>query len=150
MRFSKGMVDSGANIGITSYDIARLYGRKILAYEEPLVIHGVGEITTTAVHFADFGPILGEMALLRSVGATIISVSGITQKGYVVMFDSKSVRVVGKRTGEVFMGSFDEETRLFYIDIGLVLQHNSLDEADVLENEVKDSIGESGAAWLWH
>jgi len=64
LRVSKGMVDSGANIGITSYDIARLYGREIQAYEEPLVIHGVGEITTTAFHFSDFGPILGEMALL--------------------------------------------------------------------------------------
>jgi len=98
----------------------------------------VGEITTTAFHFSDFGPILGEMALLRSVGATIISVSGITQKGYVVMFDAKSVRLVGA-TGEVFMGSFDEDTRLFYIDIGLVLQHNSRHDELEPDEEVKSN-----------
>lgn len=124
---NSGMVDGGANIGITSYEVARLYGRVVREYKRPLVISGVGGIETQAYHFADFGPILGNMALLHSASVTIISVSAITQRGFVVLYDATSVRLVDEK-GKVLLGEYDPDTKLFYIDIGSVLRHTNSDE----------------------
>jgi len=108
----KGMLDSGTNMGLTSYAVARTYQRSIRPFEQPLTILGVGDVVIFSNHFADFGPILGVLALLHG-GATNFSVSHLTQRGFAVVFTATKVK-----------NRYDDEAGLFYIDIGLVLAYS--------------------------
>ena len=117
----EGIADGGANIGITSYDVARFYKRSIYSFDKPLEIHGVGDAVLESLHYADFGPVLGRFALLPGTHiSTLISISNITDRGYVVEYSATGVIItLGKEA--VAEGRFDADSRLWYLDIGELL-----------------------------
>ena len=53
----EGISDTGANIGVTSYDVARFYNRPIMRFVNKLAIHGVGNSVLESTHYADFGQV---------------------------------------------------------------------------------------------
>ena len=125
----EGIVDSGANVGVTSFDVARFYKRAIIPFSKPISIHGVGDSVLESTHFADFGPVLGRFALLQGKDvSTLISISNITERGYTVEYTSGGVNILfnGKL---VTQGRFDPESRLWYLDIGELLMLSERDDA---------------------
>ena len=82
-------------------------------------------------HYADFGRVLGRFALLPGEDvSTLISISNITDQGLTVSY-SKSGGVSIVSDGEVVVsGHFDSSSRLFYFDIGDVLEYLEEEEMD--------------------
>ena len=118
---SEGIADTGANIGVTSYDVARFYQRPIWRFVRKLAIHGVGDAILESTHFADFGPILGRFALLQGSNvSTLISVSNITSRGFSVEYSSLGVNIMQKGV-PITCGRFDSKSRLWYLDLGELL-----------------------------
>lgn len=118
---SQGIADSGANIGVTSYDVVRFYNRPIMRFVHKLAIHGVGDATLESTHFADFGPVLGKFALLPGTNvSTLISISNITSRGFSVEYSSGGVTIM--RDGASIVGGvYDDQSRLWYLDLGELL-----------------------------
>ena len=126
-----GVADAGANIGIASYSVARFFRRAIVKYDKPIEIHGAGTAKMMSSHYADFGRVLGRFALLPGEDvSTLISISNITDQGLTVSY-SKSGGVSIVSDGEVVVsGHFDPSSRLFYFDIGDVLEYSEEEEMD--------------------
>ena len=133
----EGMLDSGANMGLTSYEVAQTYQRSIHPFKQPLTILGVGDVVIFSYHFADFGPILGVLALLHG-GATIISVSHLTKRGFAVVFTATEVKVASTHDGTVLAGRYDDEAGLFYIDIGRLLAYSEGKAERICESESEE------------
>ena len=128
----EGISDTGANIGVTSYDVARFYNRPIMRFVNRLGIHGVGDSVLESTHYADFGQVLGKFALLggRNV-STLISVSNITERGFTVEYSSLGVKILFEGV-PVTCGRYDEVSRLWYLDIGELLLLGDVDKRQLL------------------
>jgi len=128
-----GIMDSGANISITNYDIVNKFHLTPQRWEESFHIKFGNGSRFHCTHYAYFGPILGKVAIVPDAPDTLLSIAVLTERGFEVRFLEHG-RGVGiyKNQELMFHGPFDPTARLWHIDIAsLICPPPSLDEREV-------------------
>jgi len=81
-----GVVDSGANISVTNLAVAKKFNLPILIWSQPFHIMFANKSRFLCTQYADFGPVLGKVAIVDSAPDTLISVAVLTKRGFDVHF----------------------------------------------------------------
>jgi len=116
-RETRGMMDSGANISIARRELAEKMGVKIIEYEEAVSIQfGKEGARSEAIGYANFGELIGDIAIVNDASDTLIHIKTFTDKGMRVVFDRDIVQIVDEEGITVIEGKCDE-SQLYYIDI---------------------------------
>jgi len=113
-----GVMDSGASISITNQRIVAKFNLTPQRWERPFhIIFGNGGRFACS-HYADFGPILGRVAIVDEAPDTLLSIAVLTGRGFEVRFlpDNQGVHIYSKGT-LLFQGPQHPHSRLFHIDI---------------------------------
>ena len=111
-------MDSGANISITNQRIVTKFNLTPQRWDRPFpIIFGNGGRVACS-HYADFGPILGRIAIVDEAPDTLLSIAVLTGRGFEVRFlpDNQGVHIYSKGT-LLFQGPQHPHSRLFHIDI---------------------------------
>ena len=116
-REMRGMMDSGANISIARRELAEKMGVKIIEYDETVSIQfGKEGARSEAIGYANFGELIGDIAIVNDASDTLIHIKTFTDKGMRVVFDRDIVQIVDEEGIIVIQGKCDE-SQLYYIDI---------------------------------
>ncbi len=79
-------MDSGANVSITNPKIVAKFHLTPQRWERSFhIIFGNGG-RFACTHYADFGPILGRIAIVDEAPDTLLSIAVLTDRGYEVRF----------------------------------------------------------------
>jgi len=114
---TKGMIDSGANISIAKREIAEKLGVKIRTVTEKIKIQfGKEGARSEAIGYANFGELIGDVAIVDDASDTLIHIKNFTDKGMRVVFDGDKVQIVDAE-GEIVIQGQCDESQLYYIDI---------------------------------
>ena len=90
----KGMIDSGANISIARKSLAENMGLEIKQYQKRVVIQfGKEGAKSVAKGYANFGELLGDIAIVEDAHETLIKMDTFTDRGMVVEFQGDKVRI---------------------------------------------------------
>jgi hypothetical protein len=111
-------MDSGANISITNPRIVAKFNLTPQRWERSFhIIFGNGGRFACS-HYADFGPILGRIAIVDEAPDTLLSIAVLTARGFEVRFlpHNQGVHIYSKTT-LLFQGPQHPQSRLFHIDI---------------------------------
>jgi hypothetical protein len=96
---SQAYADSGTDIHITNPTTVTQLGLPRHRYASPVTIQFGDGSLKSATHFAFMGDILGEVAIIDSAPATLISIYSITTKGLSVILNDKRIKIVDDFTG---------------------------------------------------
>ena len=120
-----GVADSGANISVTNRKIAAFYDMDLKLWDKPFNISFGNNSKFLCTHYADFGPILGRVAIVDDAPDTLISVAVITSRGFQVSFLPKG-QGIGIYFNEqlIYRGEQDSRSKLFTIDISSLIKPN--------------------------
>ena len=113
-----GVMDSGANVSITNPTIVAKFHLTPQRWERSFhIIFGNGG-RFACTHYADFGPILGRIAIVDEAPDTLLSIAVLTDRGYEVRFlaEGQGVRIYSKGN-LIFSGPQHPHSKLFHIDI---------------------------------
>jgi len=113
-----GVMDSGANVSITNPKIVAKFNLTPQRWERSFhIIFGNGG-RFACTHYADFGPILGRIAIVDEAPDTLLSIAVLTDRGYEVRFlaEGQGVRIYSK-SKLLFSGPQHPHSKLFHIDI---------------------------------
>jgi len=113
-----GVMDSGANVSITNPKIVAKFHLTPQRWERSFhIIFGNGG-RFACTHYADFGPILGRIAIVDEAPDTLLSIAALTDRGYEVRFlpEGQGVRIYSK-SQLLFQGPQHPHSKLFHIDI---------------------------------
>ena len=78
--------------------------------------------STICTHYANFGSIIGKVAIVDTAPDTLLSISSLTARGYEVRFNRHLPLGIYSRDGSlIFTGTQDPHTRLFHFDIASLL-----------------------------
>jgi hypothetical protein len=111
-------MDSGANVSITNPKIVAKFHLTPQRWERSFhIIFGNGG-RFACTHYADFGPILGRIAIVDEAPDTLLSIAVLTDRGYEVRFlaEGQGVRIYSKGN-LIFSGPQHPHSKLFHIDI---------------------------------
>jgi hypothetical protein len=111
-------MDSGANVSVTNPLTVSKFNLTPQRWERPFhIIFGNGA-RFHCTHYAHFGPILGQVAIVDGAPDTLLSVAVLTARGYEVRFLPNGQGVgIYKSEKLLFHGPQHEQSRLFHIDI---------------------------------
>lgn len=120
----RAMIDSGANINITSIKVAEKYGIEIIKTKsQESVQFGKKGSKSDIKGYGHFGSIIRKTAIIEDATETLIHVGTFVDKGMEVTFDEKRVYIRNKDNGEtVCQGERDEESGLYYIDMDTLMR----------------------------
>ena len=120
---TSGIADSGANINVTNQKIAAYYDLDLKLWEKPFQISFGNNSKFRCTHYADFGPILGRVAIVDDAPDTLISVAVLTSRGFQVNFMPNGQGIgIYFNNQLIYRGDQDNRSRLFTIDIGSLIQ----------------------------
>jgi hypothetical protein len=111
-------MDSGANISITNPQIVAKINLTPQRWERSFHINFGNGGRFACTHYADFGPILGRIAIVDEAPDTLLSIAVLTDRGYEVRFlaEGQGVHIYSK--GQLLLkGPQHPHTKLFHIDI---------------------------------
>ena len=91
--------DSGTDIHITNPSTVAQLGLHTHPYEKPVTIQFGDGSLQSATQFVFMGDILGEVAVIATAPATLISIYSITTKGLTVEFSNRRIKIVDDFTG---------------------------------------------------
>ena len=113
-----GVADSGANISLTTPAIVRQFHLSTHPWPRPFFITFANNSKFQCTHYADFGPVLGPVAIVDHAPDTLISVSSLTERGFSVRFEAWG-QGIGIYVGNqlVYKGHQDLKTKLFHVDL---------------------------------
>jgi len=113
-----GVMDSGANVSVTNPFTVTKFNLTPQRWERPFhIIFGNGA-RFHCTHYAHFGPILGQVAIVDGAPDTLLSIAVLTARGYEVRFLPSGQGVgIYKDQRLLFHGPQHEQSRLFHIDI---------------------------------
>jgi hypothetical protein len=81
-----GVMDSGANVSVTNPLTVAKFNLTPQRWERPFhFIFGIGA-RFHCTHYAHFGPILGQVAIVEGAPDTLLSIAVLTARGYEVRF----------------------------------------------------------------
>jgi len=110
------VMDSGANVSITNTEIVAKFNLTPQRWERSFhIIFGNGGRFVCS-HYADFGPILGRIAIVGETPDTLLRIAVLTDRGYEVRFlpEGQGVRIYSK--GDLlFSGPQHPHSKLFHI-----------------------------------
>ena len=81
-----GPIDSGCNLPVTNPKTVMHFGLTPQPWPAPRWIRFANSQRECSTHFADFGPIIGRVAILKSAPDTLISVAVLCRRGLEVLF----------------------------------------------------------------
>lgn len=111
------MIDSGANISIAKRELAEKMGVTIRKVKEKIKIQfGKEGARSEAIGYANFGELIGDVAIVEDASDTLIHIKTFTDKGMRVVFDGDKVQIVDEE-GEIVIQGQCDESQLYYIDI---------------------------------
>jgi hypothetical protein len=113
-----GVMDSGANVSITNPKIVAKFHLTPQRWERSFhIIFGNGG-RFACTHYADFGPILGRIAIVDDAPDTLLSIAVLTDRGVKVRFLAEGQGVQIYSNGNLlFKGPQHPHSKLFHIDI---------------------------------
>ena len=81
-----GMLDNGANVVCTNEETAAALGKRIQYYDEPVKINfgGVREVISTT--YANFGTILGDVAIVENLPQTLVPAVPFLDRGFATIY----------------------------------------------------------------
>jgi len=91
--------DSGTDIHITNPSTIAQLGLQQHPYARPVTIQFGDGSLQHATHFVLMGDILGEVAVIATAPATLVSIYSITTKGLTVEFSNKRIKIMDDFTG---------------------------------------------------
>ena len=117
-----GIVDSGANISVTNAKTCSYYDLPLEDWPQPFYVKFGNGTRTKVTQYADFGPIIGKVAVVDDAPDTLISIAVITSRGFKVSFEAGG-KGVGIYYNDVlvYTGAIDQESKFFVIDVGELL-----------------------------
>jgi len=111
------MIDSGANISIAKRELAERLGVMIRTVKEKIRIQfGKEGARSEAIGYANFGDLIGDVAIVEDASDTLIHIKTFTDKGMRVVFEGDKVKIIDEDGEMVIQGQCDE-SQLYYIDI---------------------------------
>ena len=111
------MIDSGANISIAKRELAERMGVMIRTAKEKIRIQfGKEGARSEAIGYANFGDLIGDVAIVEDASDTLIHIKTFTDKGMRVVFEGDKVKIIDEDGEMVIQGQCDE-SQLYYIDI---------------------------------
>ena len=136
-----GIVDSGANISVTNAKTCSYYDLPLEDWPQPFYVKFGNGTRTRVTQYADFGPIIGKVAVVDDAPDTLISIAVITSRGFKVSFEAGG-KGVGIYYNDVlvYTGAIDQESKFFVIDVGELLElrlpHAATDAAAPTDSNV--------------
>jgi hypothetical protein len=99
--FTHAYADSGTDIHITNPATVLQLGLPRHTYASPVSIQFGDGSLRSATQFVFMGDILGEVAIIDSAPATLISIFSITTKGLSVTFSNRRIKIMDDFTGKL-------------------------------------------------
>ena len=109
------MVDSGANISITSKDIAKYLQLEIKRYVYPVEVRLADNGSMYIYEYVEMGGIIGNAAIMPGATHTIVSVGRLDARGFLVEFGHDQVRIKNGKNEVLVSGGKQSEDELYYI-----------------------------------
>ena len=112
-----GPIDSGCNLPVTNPATVAHFGLTTPAWEVPKWIKFGNGKRECSTHFAHFGPIIGQVAILDSAPDTLISVAVLCLKGLEVSFKIPGGPGIYLQGVLLHQGVVDPQSNMFYVNI---------------------------------
>jgi len=111
------IADSGANISVIHPDTAARLNLTPQPWPKPFDITFGNNSKHRCTHFVDFGPILGQVALVDNAPDTLISIGALLDRGYETRFNSDLGVGIYYQGQLLHQGRRNPTTNLFELDI---------------------------------
>jgi hypothetical protein len=112
-----GPIDSGCNLPVTNPQAVAHFGLETFAWTEPKWIKFGNGKRECSTHYAYFGPIIGQVAILASAPDTLISVAVLCLKGLEVSFKIPGGAGIYLQGVLLHQGTVDPVSHMFYVNI---------------------------------
>lgn len=123
-----GMLDSGANIAITSREVADSLGLTIYQRRYPISIeYGKVGIMSEATHYVYMGPIIQEVNIVEGAIGTLITLNNFTARGWSVVFTDGLAEIIHQSGAVLFTCEQDDDMRLWNFDIRKIMALPSIE-----------------------
>jgi len=109
--------DSGCNLPITNPQTVDHFQLTPVPWPTPRWIKFGNGKRECSTHFADFGPIIGKVAIIASAPDTLISVSVLCRKGLEVVFKIPGGPGIYLQGVLLYQGTVDPSNDMFYVNI---------------------------------
>jgi hypothetical protein len=116
------IADSGTDIHVTNPATAQRLNLSLHKYSRPVTIMFGDSSIITATHFVMMGDIIGEVAIVDSAPATLISIYNIAKKGLVVTFSCRKIVIEDEVTGRKLYQNRVSTPGHYMIDIERFMQ----------------------------
>ena len=112
-----GPADSGCNLPVTNPRTVKHFGLTPQLWPTPRWIKFANNQRECSTHYADFGQIIGKVAILAGAPDTLISVPGLCRKGFEVSFKIPGGVRIYLQSKLVHQGIVKEDNDMFYVNI---------------------------------
>jgi hypothetical protein len=112
-----GPADSGCNLPVTNPRTVQHFGLTPQLWPTPRWIKFANNQRECSTHYADFGQIIGKVAILESALDTLISVPVLFLKGFEVSFKIPGGVGIYLQGKLVHQGIVEEDSDMFYVNI---------------------------------
>ena len=115
----RAIVDSGANVTVTSRQVADKYGVKVRKNTGGgCVQFGKKGSRSNIVGYGTFGKLIREAVIIEDGNDTLITVGAFVDQGMEVIFDEEKVYLREKQEGKIVCtGERDKDSGLYYMDM---------------------------------
>ena len=111
-----GPADSGCNLPVTNPRTVKHFGLTPQLWPTPRWIKFANNQRECSTHYADFGQIIGKVAILESAPDTLISVPVLCRKGFEVSFKIPGGVGIYLQGKLVHQGIVEKDSDMFYVN----------------------------------
>ena len=116
------VADSGANVSVTNPAIVARFGLTPQPWKRPFNIVFGNNSEFHCTEFADFGPVLGKVAIVDNAPDTLISIASLAERGIETRFNSDLGVGLFFNGQLLYKGRQNPRTKLFELDIATVAE----------------------------
>jgi len=116
------VADSGANVSVTNPTIVARFGLTPQPWSRPFNIVFGNNSEFQCTHFADFGPLLGKLAIVDDAPDTLISIAALAERGIETRFNSDLGVGLFFNGQMLYKGRQNPRSKLFELDIATVAE----------------------------
>jgi hypothetical protein len=109
------IIDTGANIAITNRKTLKSFAIEEKKYDKPFWIRFGNNTTYLVTTYANFGDVLGDIAIVEDAPRSLLSVYWLTDRGYSVEFIKNTAIIRNKEEQIIFLSKADKNTKLWHI-----------------------------------
>ena len=121
------MLDSGANIMCTNEQTAIALNRQIKYYQNSIKINFGGLHKVECTTYANFGKILGNVAIIQQLPTTLVPTIPFLDKGFVIIY-MKGRSFILSKNGHIITTATQNKDGLFYFDLEPIVNFENLEE----------------------